>query len=752
MTRLLSFVCFIAGLAVAAWVASGYLSDNPLGLSMTLLIAAVYMVGVWELWRYHQSTTVLSRALSSLSEPVQALDVWLSSLPMGLRNAVRLRIKGERVALPGPALAPYLAGLLVLLGMLGTFLGMVVTLRGTGLALESATDLQAIRASLAAPVQGLGLAFGTSIAGVATSAMLGLLSSLSRRERLKASQLLDAQAATHLYVHTQAYQREESQKLLQSQTQAMPLLIDRLQLVATTLEQRSEVLAGAVERRTEALATALVERSETLAHTLDQRFQATTLGLDQRNLDLSSALEQGAQALSQQLISAQKTFHDKAQNAYTQLASSVEQSLKSGIEQSARAAEAAIEPVAQSTMQALTEKVSAMCDEVAQALSQHVYEISQQAQRSATTVADTWGNALNEQRHAGKTLADELRTSFEGHVVALEQRSEMLLADVAEQLHAVSNGLSLAWEAALTRQEQTNQQLSSHHQSTLTQAAAVLEQRAVGLLQQMHEVQTEQRGQLLEQDEKRISVWTAALAQMAAGLEQQWRQAAQESASHQQQICSALETAAASVAAQTREQAADTLAQLKLVALSVAEAPKAAAEAVAEVRQKLSESMVRDNAMLEERSRLLETLGTLLDAVNHASSEQSKAVDELVATSADVLRRVGGQFTDQLRAETEKLSGVAEQVVEGATQVASLGSTFAEAVQSFAQSNEALMANLQRIEQALESSLIRSDDQLAYYVAQAREVVDLSMLSQKQIIEELRQLSTTQASGGAAAV
>jgi hypothetical protein len=57
------------------------------------------------------------------------------------------------VALPGPALTPYLAGLLVLLGMLGTFLGMVVTLKGTGLALENATDVEAIRASLAAPVR-----------------------------------------------------------------------------------------------------------------------------------------------------------------------------------------------------------------------------------------------------------------------------------------------------------------------------------------------------------------------------------------------------------------------------------------------------------------------------------------------------------------------------------------------------------------------------------------------------------------------
>jgi len=35
----------------------------------------------------------------------------------------------------------------------------------------------------------------------------------------------------------------------------------------------------------------------------------------------------------------------------------------------------------------------------------------------------------------------------------------------------------------------------------------------------------------------------------------------------------------------------------------------------------------------------------------------------------------------------------------------------------------------------------RSDEQLAYYVAQAREVVELSVLSQQQIIADMQQLA-----------
>ena len=42
---------------------------------------------------------------------------------------------------------------------------------------------------------------------------------------------------------------------------------------------------------------------------------------------------------------------------------------------------------------------------------------------------------------------------------------------------------------------------------------------------------------------------------------------------------------------------------------------------------------------------------------------------------------------------------------------------------------------------AAASSTARSDEQLAYYVAQAREIIDLSLLSQKQIVDELQQLA-----------
>ena len=145
--------------------------------------------------------------------------------------------------------------------------------------------------------------------------------------------------------------------------------------------------------------------------------------------------------------------------------------------------------------------------------------------------------------------------------------------------------------------------------------------------------------------------------------------------------------------------------------------------------------------MLEERTRLLGTLETLLEAVNHASTEQRTAVDALVSTSADLLERVGTQFTTHIANETGKLDGVAAQLSGSAVEVASLADAFGTAMQSFGTASSGLGEQLQQVAGALDASMTRSDEQLAYYVTQAREVIDLSVLSQQQIIEELQQLA-----------
>ncbi|HOB45046.1 MAG TPA: DUF802 domain-containing protein, partial [Zoogloea sp.] len=243
MNRTISLAAFCVGLVAVCWVGVGYVGTSPLALTMTAIIGTVYVVGAVELLRFNRATATLARALASIPENLPSLGDWLDTLPPSMQNAVRLRIEGERVGLPGPALTPYLVGLLVLLGMLGTFLGMVVTLNGAVIALESTTDLQTIRASLAAPVKGLGVAFGTSVAGVAASAMLGLVSALGRRERLLTAQILDVRIATALRGFSLAHQRQETFKALQLQARILPDVVDKLQAMMVQMDRQSQQLS-----------------------------------------------------------------------------------------------------------------------------------------------------------------------------------------------------------------------------------------------------------------------------------------------------------------------------------------------------------------------------------------------------------------------------------------------------------------------------------------------------------------------------
>jgi hypothetical protein len=677
--HIVNLVVFLVGLAAVCWIGAGYVGSNSLALAVTMLIGACYLTGALELQRYSQATSTLTRAVTGLSRPPPSLGAWLDPLHPSLRNSVRLRVEGERVALAGPALTPYLVGLLVLLGMLGTLLGMVATLRGTGLALDSATDLQAIRASLAAPVKGLGFAFGTSIAGVATSAMLGLLSALCRRERIEAAQMLDVKSATTLHIYSQTHQREETFKLLQRQAEVMPTLVDRLQTMMAAIEQQ--------------------------------------------NL-----------AVNARQIASQDAFHGKTEAAYTRLASSVEQSLKESVAQSARAAGLALQPVMEATMAGLARETRLLHDTVTHAVQRQLDGLTTGFEATTTTVADIWNQALAGHQRSSEALAQHLGTSLDRFTETFEQRSAGLLDGVSARLEATAGSVSEAWNQALSRQESVGEKLASHNQQALTAAAATFEQHSASLLRTVGQSHADLQEELASRDQQRLAAWTEALGSMAAALSREWEQAGTRTASRQQEICDTLARTSDDISAQTQAHASDTM-----------------AEVVAELRQKLSDSMARDTAMLEERSRLLATLETLLDAVNHASTEQRSAVDALVATSADLLDRVGTRFTAKVESESEKLSAVAAQVTGSAVEVASLGEAFGVAVQLFGNSNDKLVAHLERIEVALDKSLARSDEQLAYYVAQAREVIDLSMMSQKQIVENLQQLAGQRASAGAEA-
>lgn len=726
MNRTISLAAFCVGLVAVCWVGVGYVGTSPLALTMTAIIGTVYVVGAVELLRFNRATATLARALASIPDNLSSLGDWLDTLPPSMQNAVRLRIEGERVGLPGPALTPYLVGLLVLLGMLGTFLGMVVTLNGAVIALESTTDLQTIRASLAAPVKGLGVAFGTSVAGVAASAMLGLVSALGRRERRLTAQILDVRIATVLRGFSLAHQRQETFKALQLQSRILPDVVDKLQAMMVQMDRQS-------------------------------------------------------QQLSDRLLANQESHYREAKGIYEALASSVDQSLKHSLTESARMAGATIQPVVEATMSGIARETTSLHARMADTVKSQLDGVSERFGTAVTTVSDTWTAALARHERTGDALHTKLQDVLQTYADTFEQRSAALLATVdrthtalqadlagavtgiardtgalheklADRLETRLDGLSNrfgaaaaklvdAWTEALGKQARSGEALAGQMQQSLESVADTFAQRSSALLATVKEAHAALQAELATADRQRLTTLTQAVESMAASLQREWQAAGERTLAQQERICRTLEETARDLSAQAQTQASSTIDEVSRLMESAAEAPRAAADVIAALRQELSARIARDNALLEERSRIMETLGALLDAINHASTEQRGAIDALVASSTALLERSSARFEASVEAESAKLTDVASRIASGAVEVSSLSEAFGFSVQLFSESNEKLMETLQRIEDSLNKSVARSDEQLAYYVAQAREVIDLSILSQKQIVEDLQRLS-----------
>jgi hypothetical protein len=667
VNRLSVFGAFALGLIAVAWVGWGFVGNSAIALAMTLAIAATYLLGAQEIRRFRAQTAALARALTDVPQPLAQLGDWLGRLPPALQGPVRARIEGERGALPGLALTPYLIGLLVMLGMLGTFLGLVVTFRGAVFTLEGTADLQAIRSALAEPIKGLGLAFGTSVVGVATSAMLGLMSAVSRRERLQAVRELDAQVATVFHPFSLAHQRVEAFKALQQQAGALPAVVNQLQALMEQMERRG-------------------------------------------------------QQLDEQLLARQDTFHREANTAYQALGQSVAQSLSESLSASARLAGETLQPVVANAMTAIAAESTRLHERVGNAVQTQLGELSERFGAGASAALEGWTTALQQHARSGEQQVTGLERSLAAFNSSFEQRASDLISSVQDTATRAQAGQTAADQQRQAAWTQSLQAMATTLQTEWQQLGAqtLAQQQAVG--QTLEQTATRWRDELATLRNEEAARGEAAVQRLA-----------ELQASLNAQVSTHLSTLGASIEA-----------PMARLINAASEAPKAAAEVIAQLRRETTQLGERDNLALQERATLMNNIGSLLQTVERATGEQRAAIESLVTSASAVLDQVGRQFAETVGAQAHRSEDVAAQVSGSAIELAALGEAFGHGVQLFAATNEKLIDSLQRIESAVGQSMQRSDEQLAYYVAQAREVIDLSISSQQGIVDDLRRLRTAE--------
>lgn len=730
MRRFLFALPFVLGAVAVIWIGTTFLG-NPVAFTVTLLIAAVYGLGFVELLRYRRDTAKLNLRLQQLPHPNddrETLTRWLSELPNTLRHAVQRRVDGHPATLPGPVLTPYLTGLLVMLGLLGTFVGMIVTLKGAATALDGSSELSAIRSALSAPIAGLSLAFGTSIAGVAASAMLGLTATLCRRDRMDASRQLDDAVDGQLYRFSLNHQRETAYAALQSQSQVFPELVTALHTLTGRMEQMGEQLTG----NQQAFHNGLQEQYQGLARSVADSLRDTLT--DSSRLAAESVQSIMAQSLASLSEQAQGT-HEKLNAITEQQLGALTERFRDTTEQAAEHWRAGLAEHQQTSARlvsdistslaahhdqfqhnsnSLLQQVRDTQQQLGNASEQQLATITGEFQTASRQALQDWNAGLEAHRASGAELLQQVRDTQQ----AVAEHSEKQFSAIAGQFQASTEQAAQQWQTGLSEQQRTvatlvndiRNALHEHNSEFRDSAAGLLSGQQTGMDSLINQL-GEQLSVLRDQEAARGDAASERLAKLEATVSE-----------HLGRLGTALEEP-----------------MMRLIE-TASETPKAAAEVISRLREEMTHSSERDNELLEERRRIMAELDTLLSAQQDAAGAQRDSIDTLIRTSSETLSQVSDTFSQQVSDQASQLNQVAGDVAGSAAEVASLSDAFATAVQVFSRANDTLLDNLQQVESSLEKSSARADEQLGYYVEQAREVIELSMASQKEVIDALANL------------
>ncbi|MGH8581694.1 MAG: hypothetical protein ACREWG_02670 [Gammaproteobacteria bacterium] len=268
-------LCGILGLVIPLWVIAGYTADEDIrAILIIVLIMMGFGFGIYELWREARDIALLGRDLAAVPPVEFEGESVLGRLSPALRELVQLRLSGAAQARRGQvSYTPYLIGALILLGLIGTFIGLVETLSGTRAALRTTADLDALRSSLLAPIAGLARAFGASVSGVATSVMLGLAATLTRRDDSHLDQRIAGLAATRCRSLMPSERQTVALERLVEQGSTVSEVVQRFQEAVSVLIRMQEDLRHGHDTLAVQVANAISERSAAIRDDLNRTLQ-----------------------------------------------------------------------------------------------------------------------------------------------------------------------------------------------------------------------------------------------------------------------------------------------------------------------------------------------------------------------------------------------------------------------------------------------------------------------------------------------
>ncbi len=192
--RAILFLALIGflGFILQAGLVSAFMTNPGLNGLILGALAVGCLIALRELWRIHSEAGAANRLAADPAgtridrrQVIAPLGGVLPALDGGSLAPAQATTLLESIAVrldDGREVLRYLGGLLIFLGLLGTFWGLLETVSSVGNVIRSLrTGAEAgvlfdeLKAGLAAPLAGMGLSFSSSLFGIAGSLILGFL-------------------------------------------------------------------------------------------------------------------------------------------------------------------------------------------------------------------------------------------------------------------------------------------------------------------------------------------------------------------------------------------------------------------------------------------------------------------------------------------------------------------------------------------------------------------------------------------------
>jgi len=663
------------GLFIVARTLRAYWGHDPIASAIVGAMGVALLYGLLELILRLRRASLLQHEIGALPlTPNEATVDAASPLLAGL-----LRARLEQVSAPslGESVAPFLTGLLVMLGLLGTLLGLFETVRGASLALTSSADVDALRRSLTTPIDGLTRSFGCSAAGISASAMLGLAVALVRRREGRTLRALQSYATGPLRVLSPLRKQARALEQLAGQGLALPQ-------ASTALEQVGVQLG--------ALSTRLVSLQETA---LGAQKQALTELLGSLRGELGKVAAEAGSALHQRVAPLVEAAVTRTGQAAAQQVEALAESARGMNEAWGRSARAMSDELSTSA-RGLTAELATS----ARALRE---ELGTDAQaRRSELEADAAARREEASRWVG-TLGDridraerERAQAHQAELAALTELASRALHESVERertLHGRWTELAREAETRAAAQrahdEARASQLASEEEQRLERLDGLAE-RIGGNLERAASAIGEQGNARVELERAHDERARAASEQMRASAEAIERGVAQQERSLQQ-LVERLPPLFTEVAEASQKGAQESL--VRLVSATDAHLERVSGLLGSELTRRMESERAHDERALEALSRLEQSSGLLDESVKR----QGAALEALIERVGDLLDGSVERQGSGLEALVERVSGLLAQIGDVTQQKAEA------TLERLAEHADAQAARFAKLESALES-------------------------------------------------